>query len=155
MYRHAYIFYCVNLRESVQSLIPCVTHKMSPLETAVWKLFISQLCCGCFSSPQCSKQDPQWHHSVELNHPLIWAATPALSTESCWGHKPQSWLGHSCSGGLQNGSVLFLSGLELPFLFFPPRLYLPPPPLHFCPLTTLSQSVTDTGNGVGAVTVMT
>lgn len=24
----------------------------------------SFLCCGCFTSPQCSKQDTQWHHSV-------------------------------------------------------------------------------------------
>lgn len=60
-------------------------------------------------------------------------------------------MGHSCSGGLQNVSILFLLGLELPFLF-PPCLYLPLPPVPFCPLTTINQSVTDTGNGVGAIT---
>lgn len=59
MYRHAYIFYCVNLRELEQSL--------KGLKFPHWRLLLghcSFLHCGCFTFPQCSKQDTQWHHSV-------------------------------------------------------------------------------------------
>lgn len=65
---------------------------MSLLETAVWKLLISVLWLLYMPPVQ------QTEHSVtplsvtvEVNHPLMWAATPALSTESCWGQTPQSW----------------------------------------------------------------
>lgn len=85
--------------------------KMSPLETAVWKLFISVL--WLFLVPPVQQTEllvAPLSVTVEVIHPMMWAATPALSTESCTNLSP-GW----DTAVSQNGSILFLLGLELPF----------------------------------------
>lgn len=62
MYRHAYIFYCV-IWENWNSH----WFQLKGLKIPHWRQLLrncSFLHCGCFTSPQCSKQDTQWHHSV-------------------------------------------------------------------------------------------
>lgn len=114
---------------------------------------------GCFVSPECSKQDTQWHLSVCHSR----SEAPSDPGCSCWAQHGELLWGIDLSPGTQvcrrspkwehpitvkawapSSSPLF----SLPFTSC--FIYLPL--LHFCPLATINQrSVTDTGNGVGAV----
>lgn len=101
MCRHAYIFYCMNLRASRD---PHWFHvegpEMSPLETAGLRLFVSTLWLLYVARMQ------------QTGHPVAplsmsqreWTTEP--STESCDGGET-SGLGHSCVGVSKMGTSHF------------------------------------------------
>lgn len=90
--------------------------KISPPETDVGKLFLSVLWL-LYIPPvqQTGHRVAPLRVTVAVNHPLIWVGCNTCTQHSELLRVETSVLGHSCSGGLQNGRPpLSLSSLLLP-----------------------------------------